>query len=65
MCDVKKAVELVFINKSKIHFETYSQPEAYKAGAGTQCLSINQRYILKPIHNMCIGISLGISSVYQ
>jgi len=41
----------VFINKSKIHFESKSQPTLPLAFDILKCLSINQRYILKANHN--------------
>ena len=56
---------LVFINKSKIHFETYSQLESLVDAVSEECLSINQRYILKPIHNINRLIKLKCKSVYQ
>ncbi len=42
----------VNINKSKIQFETYSQRMVGKGGADLEWTSINQRYNLKPIHNI-------------
>ena len=41
----------VFINKSKIQFEIYSQPHSIQTLSNLKCLSINQRYNLKSIHN--------------
>ncbi len=42
---------MVFINKSKIHFESKSQPDMIKMIFIGRCLSISQRYILKANHN--------------
>ncbi len=42
---------MVFINKSKIHFESKSQQTFGTENIVTGCLSISQRYILKANHN--------------
>ena len=42
---------IVFINKSKIQFEIYSQLTITYTAKILKCLSINQRYNLKSIHN--------------
>ena len=42
---------MVFINKSKIQFESYSQHNGVNTVETIRCLSINQRYNLKAIHN--------------
>ncbi len=44
--------DAVFINKSKIHFESKSQPVNDDTGNNEGCLSISQRYILKANHNI-------------
>ena len=46
-----KQAKIVFINKSKIHFESKSQPDKVCAGEKQLFLSISQRYILKANHN--------------
>ena len=53
------------INKSKIQFETYSQPAAGLIAAAKKWISINQRYNLKPIHNRVKGVTSDIQSEYQ
>ena len=55
----------MFINKSKIQFEIYSQPKGYEAEVLRECLSINQRYNLKSIHNDRGKRTILESSVYQ
>ncbi len=42
----------VFINKSKIHFESKSQQSFEFVFNFHRCLSISQRYILKANHNL-------------
>ena len=56
---------LVFINKSKIQFEIYSQRKLTCCGYGVECLSINQRYNLKSIHNEIFNQMAEAESVYQ
>ena len=42
---------MMFINKSKIHFESKSQQLPMHFFPLARCLSISQRYILKANHN--------------
>jgi hypothetical protein len=58
-------IQAVFINKSKIHFESKSQPFTPAQAATAQCLSINQRYILKANHNKIVKFGDVDDSVYQ
>ena len=59
----------VNINKSKIQFETYSQPIIGNINDGSQWISINQRYNLKPIHNTsaavfaCLWVNINKSKI--
>ena len=55
----------MFINKSKIQFEIYSQLGLRVKEVPQKCLSINQRYNLKSIHNKAIKRNEGTESVYQ
>jgi hypothetical protein len=55
----------VFINKSKIHFESKSQQVFFPAAVGNGCLSISQRYILKANHNFAGVNYTAQSGVYQ
>ena len=55
----------VFINKSKIQFESYSQQERHSKSSQSGCLSINQRYNLKAIHNGAAITYLQGTGVYQ
>ena len=55
----------MFINKSKIQFEIYSQQQWVIIPNKYKCLSINQRYNLKSIHNDNTEIDLTSESVYQ
>ncbi|MCW3083602.1 MAG: hypothetical protein JWP12_968 [Bacteroidetes bacterium] len=48
---------MMFINKSKIHFESKSQHHGGFCGKPYGCLSISQRYILKANHNDACKIS--------
>ena len=41
----------LFISKSKIHFESKSQPNFGYTKRYVRCLSVSQRYILKTSHN--------------
>ena len=60
-----KIIIIVFINKSKIQFEIYSQLLMGAYITIYKCLSINQRYNLKSIHNDVDDSGKDISSVYQ
>ncbi len=42
----------LFINTSKIQFESNSQPDVFPLFISSCCLSIRQRYNLKAIHNL-------------
>ena len=53
----------VFINKSKIHFESKSQLHQITASCYTGYLSISQRYILKANHNI-VGNGTGAAQVF-
>ncbi len=55
----------VFINKSKIHFESKSQPEGTAKIKEMGCLSISQRYILKANHNTKTQDPTADPGVYQ
>ena len=55
----------VFINKSKIHFESKSQHKQSGLADQTRCLSISQRYILKANHNTYNSIVDLNKGVYQ
>ena len=55
----------VFINKSKIHFESKSQLFRYTVKQNQWCLSISQRYILKANHNRKGNSYFRITGVYQ
>ncbi|MCW3083603.1 MAG: hypothetical protein JWP12_969 [Bacteroidetes bacterium] len=55
----------MFINKSKIHFESKSQLIIYFVFAWIRCLSISQRYILKANHNWVPFDWKNNSDVYQ
>ena len=55
----------MFINKSKIQFEIYSQPGFSITIGLNKCLSINQRYNLKSIHNEVANVKGNLYSVYQ
>ena len=56
---------MVFINKSKIHFESKSQLLKDKCEICKGCLSINQRYILKANHNGERSANYYFTGVYQ
>ena len=56
---------VVFINKSKIHFESKSQQDEKIENDTVKCLSISQRYILKANHNLPLRLCLHQISVYQ
>ena len=47
----------MFINKSKIHFESKSQLVGMWRALVRRCLSISQRYILKANHNSIAGVT--------
>ena len=55
----------VFINKSKIHFESYLQLVQDSGIVPGWCLSISQRYILKAIYNKEMNQLLRKLGVYQ
>ena len=55
----------MFINKSKIQFEIYSQLGIVGSNWVVKCLSINQRYNLKSIHNWFQLVKPNCLSVYQ
>ena len=55
----------VFINTSKIHFESKSQPSSCLPSLLLRCLSIRQRYILKANHNRPITNVCRSHGVYQ
>ena len=61
----KEELEQVFINKSKIHFESKSQPYYLAPTVKKWCLSISQRYILKANHNEREGVISFETGVYQ
>ena len=56
---------MMFINKSKIQFESHSQLLEGAISFQLGCLSISQRYNLKAIHNMEYNINADIKDVYQ
>ena len=56
---------MLFINTSKIQFESNSQQEIVNENTGEGCLSIRQRYNLKAIHNWVLGLTYLIFVVYQ
>ena len=55
----------VFINKSKIQFESYSQQYVDAITRLKWCLSISQRYNLKAIHNKVGDTPKNSKGVYQ
>ena len=55
----------VNINKSKIQFETYSQHDYEPILEKLEWISINQRYNLKPIHNIGGAAAAILGSEYQ
>ena len=57
--------QLVFINTSKIHFESKSQPDEGLIPETLRCLSIRQRYILKANHNADAKSEINSGGVYQ
>ncbi len=61
----KKTFTMVFVNKSKIHFESKSQPEHERSASLPRCLSINQRYILKANHNTISICGTSLTGVCQ
>ena len=58
-------LEKVFINKSKIHFESKSQLVGESVDITEWCLSISQRYILKANHNGTVRDYIKEAGVYQ
>ena len=64
---MQRNIFTVFINKSKIHFESKSQPAWISAWISFMFLSISQRYILKANHNYFLSkvFSLLFLSISQ
>ena len=46
-----EALKELLLNKSKIQFESNSQPMPIELEGGSHCCLISQRYNLKAIHN--------------
>ena len=55
----------LFINTSKIQFESNSQHMRLSSFANVGCLSIRQRYNLKAIHNIANIVIVASNVVYQ